>query len=1060
MRFKHGFIDRVLDSTNIEDIIREDYELKKKGSNYFCNCPVHNERTGSFVVSPARNMYKCFGCGISGNAITYLTKIRGFSFVEAIKHLANKSGIPVEEEDGEELTQEEREKEQKLQVMKIVADKVAEYFREQLFADTPAAKEALAYATKRWGIEYVKQANMGYDPGNASLIHWAKETGFSVEILIELGLIKENDNGKLYNFFYKRLIFPICSKSNQVIGYTARILKDGQPKYLNSPDSLLYKKGESIFGLNVAYRTGGAEGILYLVEGAADVYRLNVIGINNAVAPLGTAWTTVQFEILSRITDTLCFIPDIDIPKGNDKYGAGIKSVIKNGKVAIAKGFKVLVKIIPEDKDGKRDCDSYFDTKKKFDGISKDDFILWYSQLLLSDKDTYAESSGSMQEIAEIIAKVKDKEYTRIIIKQVARLFHVSISILEDTVNRNVRKAVEAKRFSSENMMDRELYIEFGFYEKNNCYFSLGSDNVETRWSTFKMEPLFHIEDQMNAKRLFKVTNIRGISKIIELNQKDLISLQNFKLRMESIGYFIWEAKEEQLIKLKNYLYEKTETAAEITQLGWNDKGFFAFGNGIIYNGKWVQVDQFGIVRLDIGNFYLPAASKIFANERNLFQFERKFVHLGLNEISLRKFADKFVEVFGNNAKIGICFLLATLFKDIIVAKTKNFPILDLFGPKGSGKSEMGHTLMSFFIINNDPPNLSSATDAALADAVAQCANALVHIDEYKNTIELSRREFIKGLYDGVGRTRMNMDRDKKRETTAVDSGIILSGQELPTIDIAIFSRMIYLTFNTSEFSISSKRKFDELKQIRDCGLSHLVIQILKYRKRVESEFGINYQSAFSDIFSSVEKLSIEDRIFRNWVTILAVYRTLSGCIDLGFDYRDMLNVCIEGIKAQNSVCKSNNELAYFWQAVDFLHQNGDIFIDSDYKIRYESSLKCKESRDKQIFAEPKPILYLRFKRIVTLYRQLAKKNGDPAIPQDSLRHYLEVSKEYLGLKNAVRFRNLCNATENAKTVVDSAGRQSVTNASAIDWALCFDYKALSENYNISLEVSDYVEDI
>lgn len=247
------------------------------------------------------------------------------------------------------------------------------------------------------------------------------------------------------------------------------------------------------------------------------------------------------------------------------------------------------------------------------------------------------------------------------------------------------------------------------------------------------------------------------------------------------MGNFIWLAKQEQLNRLKMYLYEQTETAVEITQLGWQQQGFWAFGNGVFIDGEWIAADDYGIVRLEgIGNFYLPATSKIYRGETKLFQFERKFIHTTLNRCTLRQYTDKMIEVFGDNAKVGICYLLATLFRDVVRAVTKNFPILNLFGQKGSGKSEMGHSLMAFFIAENAPQNLQNATDAALAETVAQCANALVHLDEYKNTIDLSRREFIKGLYDGTGRTRMNMDRDKKRETTAVDCGVVMSGKRCP----------------------------------------------------------------------------------------------------------------------------------------------------------------------------------------------------------------------------------------------------------------------------------------
>lgn len=360
---------------------------------------------------------------------------------------------------------------------------------------------------------------------------------------------------------------------------------------------------------------------------------------------------------------------------------------------------------------------------------------------------------------------------------------------------------------------------------------------------------------------------------------------------------------------------------------------------------------------------------------------------------------------------------------------------------------------MAFFIISNDPPNLSSATDAALADAVAQCANALVHVDEYKNTIELQRREFIKGLYDGVGRTRMNMDRDKKRETTAVDCGVILSGQEMPTVDIAIFSRLLFLTFNKSEFSLEAKRKFDELKAIRDLGCSHLVLEILKHRKRVEVDFTSNYRAAMADILAAIEGESVEDRIFRNWIIPLSIFRTLSGVIDVGFDYKEMLKICVDGIVRQNKECRSTNEIASFWNVVDFLHQNGDIFIEADYRIIYETRFKGKGMSDKIVFPRPKPILYLLVKRIFPLYKKNGKSMGDSTLPTESLRFYLENSKEYIGYKQSVKFKNISNTVDSTVSSTTSSGQYTVLKTSHTDWALCFDYEMIAENYGINLEV-------
>lgn len=1059
MRIPQSDIDRVLDATSIEEVIGDFLELKREGSRFTCCCPVHEERRPSFKVTPRLNIYKCFSCGASGGPITFLMDVQGMSFVESVKYLARRANITLHTDDAPQ-TAEELQTERKREAARNINQAAAKFFASQLRADNDRARFAYEYVVRRWGKNLADLAGIGFAPGRGALLEWSKQNGFPTELMIELGLLRRKD-GRVYDGFYDRVIMPIYSRSNQVLGFIGRVLDDGIPKYLNSPESFLFKKGEIIFGLNIAAREAAKEGIFYLLEGAPDVYRLQSIGAPNAVASLGLAWSKMQFETLLKYNATVCFIPDIDPPKEGQQFGPGILGVMKNGKTAIEAGLKVIVKeICPEDAGEKADADSYIHSKAILDEIPKEDFVIWYANKHLQGKGSSVERAEVMKDVCVLLANIREKDYLKMLVSRLSKAFGVSSSMLQNAVNDAVKGNIEKKKITGSQMMDRELYSRYGFYENRHCYFSLNKDGIETRWSNFTMQPLFHIKDQVNPKRLYRIVNVTGHEEIIELKQEDLVSIQRFKLRVEGLGNYIWEAKEEQLTRLKGFLYEKTETATEITQLGWQKDEFFAFGNGIVRNGQWVPVDDYGIVRIEgTGNFYLPAASKIYRNERKLFQFERKFVHSALSEVSFRSYTDKLVEVFGGNAKVGICFLLATLFKDVVTSKTKNFPILNLFGPKGSGKSELGHSLMAFFIINNDPPNLSSATDAALADAVAQCANALVHVDEYKNTIELSRREFIKGLYDGVGRTRMNMDRDKKRETTAVDCGVILSGQEMPTIDIAIFSRMLYLTFDKSEFSIDAKRRFDELKSMRDLGCSHLVLELLRHRKRVEADFTSSYNAAFADLQSALDGQSIEDRIFRNWVIPLAIFRTLSGVIDVGFDYRDMLKICADGIIRQNGVCKSTNELASFWQVVDFLHQNGDIFIDADYRIKYETSFKGKGTVEKIIFPRPKPILYLRTKRVMMLYRKNGKTVGESTLPIESLRHYLEISKEFLGIKNAVRFKNLSNAVESHVSATNIDGTPTVRNTSQTDWCLSFDYGMLVENYGINLEIETANDD-
>ena len=297
------------------------------------------------------------------------------------------------------------------------------------------------------------------------------------------------------------------------------------------------------------------------------------------------------------------------------------------------------------------------------------------------------------------------------------------------------------------------------------------------------------------------------------------------------------------------------------------------------------------MVTINGQKFYIPGCSLDTKDNATGYQLQRRFVYAVTNDISLHDFAVKLITVFGDNAKVALCFLFATLFKDIVTSVTTSFPILNLFGPKGTGKSELGHSLTSFFIPNNIAPNINNTTKAALAEAVAEVSNAIVHLDEYKNNLDLEKREFLKGLWDGAGRSRMNMDNDKRRETTAVDCGVVMSGQEMPTADIALFNRLIFLTFSKSTFSDQEKRDYEDLKLIEKRGLTHLTGQILTLRNYFQGNFRSSWDQALADLNDRVRSESIEDRTLRNWTTVLAAYKCLEKRLDLPFGYPDLLDI-------------------------------------------------------------------------------------------------------------------------------------------------------------------------
>lgn len=1047
-------IEEVLARADIVDVIGDNVKLKKKGVNYEGCCPFHNEKTPSFIVNPRRGTWFCYGaCQEGGNAIKFLMKFENISFPEAVKKLAHKYGIIIEDAQ-EPLTAEQEKLKLKREAMFVINAKAQEFYVNNLRLDDQKAKFAKEYIKKRWGEKFPAEMGIGYATNEwDSLYQFSEKEGLSIELMCELGLLKKAEKtGKIFDFYRGRVIIPIKDRFRRTIGFTARDITGitDTAKYLNSNASDVYDKENSIFGIDVAMRQGIKEDKFYLVEGAPDVLRLQSININNTIASLGSSWTKHQLDQIKKLATKICFIPDADPPKNGELFGTGIKAVCKNGLLAMQQGLAVSVKELPND-NTKNDPDSYITSKSVLDDINEEDFIIWYAIKIFEGKRTTEELSTAVAEISGLIALIKDEVKESMYLQKLQSLFK-NKSLWKIAIDTAKKKNKEEKKGIEGKTLNRDLYSTYHFYEENNCYYSLDKEGKDFQWSNFSMTPMFHIKDPMLPKRLFKIKNANNQEEIIELKQEDLVSLSRFKQKVEGMGNYIWLAKEDNLTRLKMFLYETTETAIEITQLGWNRKHFYAFGNGI-FTTEWHPADSYGIVRLgDNNNYYLPANSKIYRDEVKLFQFERKFVHLNFNGITFNTYCEKLINVFGDNAKIGICFLMATLFKDIITGYTKSFPVLNLFGPKGSGKSELGHSLMSFFIIENIPPNIQNSTIASMADLVAQCANAIVHIDEFKNNIDIDKREFLKGLWDGAGRSRMNMDRDKKREITSVDCGVILSGQEMATADIALFSRLIFLTFNKSEFTDEAKRKFNELTEIRKRGCSHITIQILRHRAKMETEFSYNYKTVLTDLQEALQNDSIEDRILRNWAIPLAAFRTLSGVIDVQFDYKEVLKISIEGIIRQNSECKTNNELANFWNVVSYLQQDGEIWNEADYRIEYIKELKCNTIKDRIIFPVVKPILMIRKNRIFMLYKKFGRQVGDTILPEGSLNYYLENSHEYLGRKQSVRFKNIQKGFE--KTEIDRTnGRDTLVNATTVDTAMCFDYEKLVEKFNVNLEV-------
>lgn len=1020
-------------------IEHEGIELKRSsGGAYVCRCPFHEEKTPSFNVSTARNLWHCFGCGEGGDAISFIRKLKGMTYYEAVEYLAAELGI---EYDKTEETPEERQARFKVSQIMDANTVAAEWFRSCLEA-SPGAK---AYVEKRkWNDESVKLFGIGYAPRNGGLLRYMTGKGWKPQALLDAGLVKRNENtGELYDTFRERIMFPISGRTGYIAGFSGRYTGDKKevPKYLNTSETDVFKKAKLLFGWSQACRQMAANGTATLVEGNPDVVRLQQIGVKTAVAPCGTALTDEQIGLIRSRAGSVVIIGDTD--------EAGVKAMLKNAELCLRAGLSVKVMTLPEGKD----ADEYFISHSKgYDdclATCAHDFLPFLCRQRMAVATSQNERADVIKAIGELLSFVKDENTVQMYLDSFKKEYKAGGKIWDQEYFKavNARERKEAKDEKAEDMLK-----EYGFYVKDNSYFGAGNSTNDKRWSNFIMIPILHIRDERNAKRIYLLRNRKRQEAVVKLSQSEMVSFADFRTRTETAGNYVWEASNYELTSLKKYLYDDTPSADEIRQLGWQKRhGFYAWGNGGFENGVFKKVDKYGI--LDIGGkkYYLPGAALDTQDNTQGYQQMRSFVYLETNDISLRDFSAMLVRVFGDNAKVALCFLVATLFKDIVTGVTTNFPILNLFGPKGSGKSELGHALTAFFVTNNKAPNINSSTKAALAEAVAEVSDAIVHLDEYKNDLDIEKREFLKGLWDGTGRSRINIDNDRKRETTAVDCGVVISGQEMPTADIALFNRLVFLTFSKTVFTDRESRDFSDLVRVEKRGLTHLTGKIIQLRGKFQAGFRSAWDDTLADMDAGFGNRQVEERTRKNWATVLSAFRCVERDLDLPFTYPEMLSICCSMCLEQNAQTLMGNELSGFWEIVGILVGSSKIWIGVDYKVLPgRRMVRIKESANPLELNPEKKYLYMAFERISLLYDKEGRASSGKTLPRNSLKYYLEHSPEFLGTVKSMRF----NLIENPQGYVPASPE---SRKSRVTKAMVFDYERLRNAYDLDLEVSSFV---
>ena len=544
-------IQKIQNQVDILDVVGTYVKLKKRGANYLGLCPFHNEKSPSFTVSPTKEIYKCFGCGKSGNSIGFLMELEKYSYVEALRWLANKYSIEVEET---AVSPELKIQQQTSESLYIINNFAQKFFSTSLFDSGEGQDVALSYLKERgFREDIIKKFQLGYNPESRDAFTTAATAArYDTGLLLRSGLVAQRDE-RFQDNYRGRIIFPIHNPGGKIAGFGARIIKknDKAPKYINTPENEIYVKSKILYGSYFARMAIDKADECLLVEGYTDVVSLHQAGVENVVASGGTSLTTDQLRLIKKYSDNLTIIYDGD--------SAGIKAALRGLDLALEERLNVKLVLIPD----KEDPDSYVnkigaDAFKSFIEKNKKDFILFQLEIALADAgNDSGKKSAVVNHIAETIAKInRAEDFTRRqdYIRQVSEILKIEETGLNALVNKILRDKISKEETRNFNAAEVVVPVADPTEVETDLLFNRDELNERAMLRSlleFGNKPWDDL--QTVAQYLFKEIEDNELDKMIE--NKDLLCVLGI--------YKTWYQEGLQPTD-KNFLYHENRTLSDL----------------------------------------------------------------------------------------------------------------------------------------------------------------------------------------------------------------------------------------------------------------------------------------------------------------------------------------------------------------------------------------------------------------------------------------------------------------------------------------------------------------